>query len=83
MSHWCSFCFLVMRLFHSPVQNFFTVPKLQVESIVLRRYGRDAYRMFRLLSKAGLLQETDKVLNLLWILLRATAYSESTFVTKC
>lgn len=38
------------------------VPEVQVESIVLKRYGRDAYRMFRLLSKAGQLLETDKVL---------------------
>lgn len=36
---------------------------LQVESIVLKRFGRDAYRMFRLLSKAGRLLETDKVMS--------------------
>ncbi|XP_052176063.1 uncharacterized protein LOC127790540 isoform X2 [Diospyros lotus] len=41
----------------------------EVESIVLRRYGREAYRMFRLLSKAGHLLETDKI-------------SDSTFVEK-
>ncbi|KAB2011852.1 hypothetical protein ES319_D09G047700v1 [Gossypium barbadense] len=33
----------------------------EVESIVLKRYGRDAYRMFRLLSNSGHLLETDKV----------------------
>ncbi|PPR91856.1 hypothetical protein GOBAR_AA28824 [Gossypium barbadense] len=32
----------------------------EVESIVLKRYGRDAYRMFRLLSNSGHLLETDK-----------------------
>lgn len=36
---------------------------LQVESIVLKRYGRDAYRMFRLLSKASRLLETDNVIS--------------------
>ncbi|KAF2315611.1 hypothetical protein GH714_040125 [Hevea brasiliensis] len=35
----------------------------EVESIVLKRYGRDAYRIFRLLSKASRLLETDKVLS--------------------
>ncbi|KAG2715889.1 hypothetical protein I3843_03G102000 [Carya illinoinensis] len=35
----------------------------EVESIVLKRYGRDAYRMFRLLSKNGRLVETDKIAN--------------------
>ncbi|XP_048326847.2 uncharacterized protein LOC107414510 isoform X2 [Ziziphus jujuba] len=33
----------------------------EVESIVLKRHGKDAYRMFRLLSKAGRLLETDKI----------------------
>ncbi|KAK8497865.1 hypothetical protein V6N13_032519 [Hibiscus sabdariffa] len=33
----------------------------EVESIVLKRYGRDAYRMFRLLSNSGHLLETDKI----------------------
>ncbi|XP_021281091.1 DNA-directed RNA polymerase III subunit RPC3 [Herrania umbratica] len=33
----------------------------EVESIVLKRYGRDAYRMFRLLSNTGRLLETDKI----------------------
>ncbi|XP_050225925.1 uncharacterized protein LOC126675339 [Mercurialis annua] len=33
----------------------------EVESIVLKRYGKDAYKMFRLLSKAGRLLETDKI----------------------
>ncbi|KAJ4706026.1 DNA-directed RNA polymerase III subunit RPC3-like [Melia azedarach] len=41
----------------------------EVESIVLKRYGRDAYRIFRLLSKAGRLLETDKI-------------SDTTFVEK-
>ncbi|KAI9084158.1 hypothetical protein K1719_033829 [Acacia pycnantha] len=41
----------------------------EVESIVLKRYGTDAYRMFRLLSKTGRLLETDKI-------------AESTFVEK-
>lgn len=29
-----------------------------------KRYGRDAYRIFRLLSKSGRLLETDKVIIL-------------------
>ncbi|XP_047327585.1 DNA-directed RNA polymerase III subunit rpc3-like [Impatiens glandulifera] len=33
----------------------------EVESIVLKRYGREAYRMFRLLSKAGRPMETEKI----------------------
>ncbi|KAI4378151.1 hypothetical protein MLD38_015673 [Melastoma candidum] len=33
----------------------------EVEAIVLKRYGRDAYRIFRLLMKTGRLQETDKI----------------------
>ncbi|KAL3521537.1 hypothetical protein ACH5RR_019686 [Cinchona calisaya] len=33
----------------------------EVESIVLKRYGREAYRMFRFLSKSGRLHETDKI----------------------
>nr|XP_009627995.1 DNA-directed RNA polymerase III subunit rpc3 isoform X2 [Nicotiana tomentosiformis] len=41
----------------------------EVESIVLKRYGREAYRMFRLLSKADRLLETDKI-------------SDTTFVEK-
>jgi hypothetical protein len=36
---------------------------LQVESIVLKRYGRDAYRMFRYLSKGKQFRPTDKVIN--------------------
>ncbi|WVY98318.1 hypothetical protein V8G54_030469 [Vigna mungo] len=35
----------------------------KVESIVLKRYGRDAYRMFRLLSKDGCFHDTDKELG--------------------
>ncbi|XP_062153502.1 uncharacterized protein LOC133861722 isoform X2 [Alnus glutinosa] len=35
----------------------------EVESIVLKRYGRDAYKMFRLLSKTGCLVETNKKLT--------------------
>ncbi|PON51716.1 RNA polymerase III Rpc [Parasponia andersonii] len=39
----------------------------EVESIVLKRYGRDAYRMFRLLSKAGQLLETDKIADMTFV----------------
>ncbi|KAK4357478.1 hypothetical protein RND71_023088 [Anisodus tanguticus] len=41
----------------------------EVESIVLKRYGKEAYKMFRLLSKDNHLLETDKI-------------SETTFVEK-
>ncbi|CBI22720.3 hypothetical protein AAG906_008753 [Vitis piasezkii] len=41
----------------------------EVESITLKRYGRDAYRIFRLLSKSCRLLETDKI-------------SDTTFVEK-
>ncbi|XP_075484500.1 uncharacterized protein LOC142524410 isoform X3 [Primulina tabacum] len=41
----------------------------EVESVVLKRYGREAYRIFRLLSKAGRFLETDKI-------------SDDTFVEK-
>ncbi|KAL2533838.1 RNA polymerase III subunit RPC82 family protein [Abeliophyllum distichum] len=40
----------------------------EVESVVLKRYGREAYRIFRLLSKSGRLLETDKVLQILLVL---------------
>ncbi|XP_020223066.1 DNA-directed RNA polymerase III subunit rpc3 isoform X2 [Cajanus cajan] len=33
----------------------------EVDSIVLKRYGRDAYRMFRLLSKDGEFRDTDQI----------------------
>ncbi|RVX01837.1 hypothetical protein CK203_019553 [Vitis vinifera] len=36
----------------------------EVESITLKRYGRDAYRIFRLLSKSCRLLETDKVMTI-------------------
>ncbi|XP_030501360.2 uncharacterized protein LOC115716654 [Cannabis sativa] len=39
----------------------------EVESIVLKRYGRDAYRMFRLLSKSGHLLETDKIADMTFV----------------
>ncbi|KAJ0043366.1 hypothetical protein Pint_17453 [Pistacia integerrima] len=38
----------------------------EMESVVLKKYGRDAYRIFRLLSKAGCLLETDKVMIINW-----------------
>lgn len=41
----------------------------EVESVILKRYGREAYRIFRLLSKAGRFLETDKI-------------SDDTFVEK-
>ncbi|KAL9152326.1 hypothetical protein ABFS82_11G115200 [Erythranthe guttata] len=41
----------------------------EVESLVMRRYGPEAYRIYRLLSKAGRLMETEKI-------------SDSTFVEK-
>ncbi|KAL2556066.1 RNA polymerase III subunit RPC82 family protein [Forsythia ovata] len=41
----------------------------EVESVVLKRYGREAYRIFRLLTKSGRLLETDKI-------------SDTTFVEK-
>ncbi|XAR69867.1 hypothetical protein NMG60_11001613 [Bertholletia excelsa] len=41
----------------------------EVESIVLKKYGREAYRMFRLLSREDKLFETDKI-------------SDKTFVEK-
>ncbi|KAJ9164181.1 hypothetical protein P3X46_023787 [Hevea brasiliensis] len=39
----------------------------EVESIVLKRYGRDAYRIFRLLSKASRLLETDKISDTIFV----------------
>ncbi|MED6224999.1 hypothetical protein PIB30_089501 [Stylosanthes scabra] len=33
----------------------------EVESIVLKRFGKDAYRIFRLLSKSNCFLETDKI----------------------
>ncbi|XP_028089333.1 uncharacterized protein LOC114289764 [Camellia sinensis] len=45
----------------------------EVESIVLKRYGREAYRIFRLLSKAGHLVETDKISNTTFVAKKDTA----------
>ncbi|GMN44598.1 hypothetical protein TIFTF001_013803 [Ficus carica] len=39
----------------------------EVESIVLKRYGRDAYRMFRLLSKDGQFLETEKIADIAFV----------------
>ncbi|XP_010251272.1 PREDICTED: DNA-directed RNA polymerase III subunit RPC3 [Nelumbo nucifera] len=39
----------------------------EMESIVLKRYGRDAYRIFRLLSKTGRLVETDKISDITFV----------------
>ncbi|CAI9092235.1 OLC1v1027425C1 [Oldenlandia corymbosa var. corymbosa] len=39
----------------------------EVESIVLKRYGREAYRMFRLISQKGHLLETDKIADATFI----------------
>ncbi|KAL3837694.1 hypothetical protein ACJIZ3_022285 [Penstemon smallii] len=33
----------------------------EVESVIMKRYGREAYRIFRLLSKTGRVLETDKI----------------------
>lgn len=35
----------------------------EVESLVLKKYGREAYRIFRLLSERGRLYETEKISN--------------------
>ncbi|KAH7849430.1 hypothetical protein Vadar_017758 [Vaccinium darrowii] len=45
----------------------------EVESIVLKRYGKKAYRMFRLLSKAGHLLETDKIADTVFAEKKKTA----------
>ncbi|XP_059432514.1 uncharacterized protein LOC132165849 isoform X1 [Corylus avellana] len=58
-----------MKIHVSVTKRCLTFSTLQLESIVLKRYGRDAYRMFRLLSKTGRLVETDKI-------------SDTTFVEK-
>lgn len=39
---------------------------------MLKRYGRDAYRIFRLLMKTGRLHETDKVSRVLGFTLFAS-----------
>ncbi|KAK9091422.1 hypothetical protein Sjap_024599 [Stephania japonica] len=39
----------------------------EVESIMLKRYGKDAYRIFRLLSKTGHLAETEKVADMAFV----------------
>lgn len=38
-------------------------PYFQVESLVLKRYGKEAYRIFRLLAKDGGKRETDQVIT--------------------
>ncbi|KAJ6876298.1 hypothetical protein NC652_035614 [Populus alba x Populus x berolinensis] len=45
----------------------------EVESIVYKKYGKDAYRMFRLLSKAGRLLETDKISDSIFLEKKETA----------
>ncbi|XP_044504776.1 DNA-directed RNA polymerase III subunit rpc3 isoform X2 [Mangifera indica] len=39
----------------------------EMESVVLKKYGRDAYRIFRLLSKANCLLETDKISDITFV----------------
>lgn len=39
----------------------------EMESIVLKRYGREAYRSFRLLSKADRLLKMDKILDTIFV----------------
>ncbi|KAJ8771523.1 hypothetical protein K2173_026700 [Erythroxylum novogranatense] len=39
----------------------------EVESVVLKRYGKDAYRIFRSLSEAGRLLETDKISDTVFV----------------
>ncbi|VFQ87948.1 unnamed protein product [Cuscuta campestris] len=52
------------------LKNIIEMAKIEeVEPIVWRRYGKEAYRMFRLLSQSGRLMPTDEI-------------SESTFVEK-
>ncbi|TXG70915.1 hypothetical protein EZV62_005850 [Acer yangbiense] len=49
-----------------------TFPSLQMESIVLKRYGQDAYRIFRLLSREGRLMETEKIADVTFVEKRET-----------
>ncbi|KAK0597361.1 hypothetical protein LWI29_024534 [Acer saccharum] len=44
----------------------------EVESIVLKRYGQDAYRIFRLLSREGRLMETEKIADVTFVEKRET-----------
>ncbi|KAK3008482.1 hypothetical protein RJ639_015093 [Escallonia herrerae] len=53
-----------VKMENSDLKNIIGMAQNQeVESIVLKKYGREAYRMFRLLSKAGRLVETDQISN--------------------
>uniref|UniRef100_A0A2P2IQ13 DNA-directed RNA polymerase III subunit RPC3 n=1 Tax=Rhizophora mucronata TaxID=61149 RepID=A0A2P2IQ13_RHIMU len=45
----------------------------EVESIVLKRHGRDAYKIFRSLSQAGRLLETDKISDATFVEKKATS----------
>ncbi|KAJ6761359.1 RNA polymerase III DNA DIRECTED -RELATED [Salix purpurea] len=45
----------------------------EVESIVYKKYGKDAYRMFRLLSKTGRFLETDKISDSIFVEKKETA----------
>ncbi|KAJ4822945.1 hypothetical protein Tsubulata_000298 [Turnera subulata] len=54
----------------------------EVESVVLKRYGRTAYKIFRLLSKDGRLVETDKDLSTPLTQDRVMKISDSIFVEK-
>ncbi|KAK9286948.1 hypothetical protein L1049_015356 [Liquidambar formosana] len=45
----------------------------EVESIVLKRYGKEAYRMFRLLSNTSRLLETDKISEITFVEKKDTA----------
>ncbi|KAL9151974.1 hypothetical protein ABFS82_11G087300 [Erythranthe guttata] len=44
----------------------------EVESLVMRRYGPEAYRIYRLLSKAGRLMETEKISDCTFVEKKAT-----------
>ncbi|KAL1550333.1 DNA-directed RNA polymerase III subunit rpc3-like [Salvia divinorum] len=39
----------------------------EVESMILKRYGKEAYKIFRLLSRAGRLVETDKISDITFV----------------
>ncbi|KAJ6374908.1 hypothetical protein OIU78_030398 [Salix suchowensis] len=45
----------------------------EVESIVYKKYGKDGYRMFRLLSKTGRFLETDKISDSIFVEKKETA----------
>ncbi|XP_047938408.1 DNA-directed RNA polymerase III subunit rpc3 isoform X2 [Salvia hispanica] len=57
-----------MESYSIDIKSFIQMAQNQeVESMILKRYGKEAYKIFRLLSRAGRLVETDKISDITFV----------------